>query len=105
MSGSSRQGDPLPVAGHPDSDIAESAEALVASFAAEWAARGFSLGKALGAISAATVEVLRRNTVQVGDIPLADKVRSVAESGGLPDPPPEDDLLRGTDLDTPGGLI
>lgn len=101
---SSRQGDPLPAAGHPDSGIAESAESAVAAFVAEWVARGVPLEKSLGAISAATVEVLRRNTAaRVGDIPLADKVRAVAESGGLPSPPPEEDLLRGTDLDMPGG--
>ncbi len=102
---SPRQGDPLPSAGHPDSGIAESAESIVAAFVAEWVARGVPLGKSLGAISAATVEVLRRNTARAGDIPLADKVRSVAESGGLPAPPPEEDLLRGTDLDMPGGLV
>lgn len=102
---SSKQGDPLPTADHPDSGLADAADAAVAAFAAEWVARGTSLEKALGAISAATVEVLRRNTVHVGDIPLADKVMAVAESGGLPDPPPEEDLLRGTDLDMPGGVI
>lgn len=101
----SRQGDPLPAAGHPDSGIAAAAEAAVAGFVAEWVARGAPLGKALGAISAATVEVLRRNTATAGDVLLADKVRSVAESGGLPTPPPEEDILRGTDLDMPGGLV
>jgi len=100
----SKQGDPLPAARHPDSGIAESAEAAVAAFVAEWAARGAPLGKSLGAISAATVEVLRRNTARVNDVLLANKVRAFADSGGLPDPPPEEDLLRGTDLDMPGGL-
>lgn len=99
---SSRQGDPLPVAGHPDSGIAAAAETTVAAFVAEWVAKGNPLGKALGAISAATVEVLRRNAVQAGDILLANKVRAVVDSGGLPDLPPEEDLLRGTDLDMPG---
>ncbi len=95
----------MPAASHPDSGISESAESIVAAFVAEWAARGVPLEKALGAISAATVEVLRRNTAPAGDLPLADKVRAVTESGGLPDPPPEEDLLRGTDLDMPGGLV
>lgn len=98
-----RQGDPLPSAGHPDSGLAESAESAVAAFVSEWAAKGISLEKSLGAISAATVEVLRRNA-QVTAVPLADKVKAVAESGGLPTPPPEEDLLRGTDLDMPGAV-
>ena len=96
--------DPLPTMSHPDSGLAEAAEATVAAFVAEWAARGIPLGKALAAVSAATVEVLRRNTVQAGDLQLADKVRAMAESGGLPSLPPEEDLLRGTDIDIPGGL-
>lgn len=101
----SSQGDPLPAMSHPDSDIAEAAEAIVAAFVAEWAAKGVPLGKALGAVSAATVEVLRRNAAQARDILLADKVKAVAESGGLPIPPPEEDLLRGTDIDIPGGVV
>jgi hypothetical protein len=95
----------LPAMGHPDSDLADAAEAVVALFVTEWAARGVPLGKALGAISAATVEVLRRNSLQAADAPLADKVRAVVESGGLPAPLPEEDILRGTDLDIPGGLV
>lgn len=104
MSGS-KQGDPLPAAGHSDLGIAESAEMIVAAFAAEWTAKGMSLEKTLGAISAATVEVLRRNNIQAGDIPLTNKIRAVVENGGLPIPPPEDDLLRGTDLDIPGDVV
>jgi len=105
MGNSARQGDSLPAAGHPDSGLAAAAELAVSAFATEWVARGVPLSKSLGAISAATVEVLRRNkTVRTDDMPLSDKVRAVAESGGLPNLPPEDDLLRGTDLDIPGGL-
>lgn len=95
----------MPTVDHPDSGLADAADAAVAAFVAEWVARGIPLGKALGAISAATVEVLRRNTAPAPSALLADKVRAVAESGGLPSLPPEEDLLRGTDLDMPGGVV
>ncbi len=101
----SKHGDPLPAVDNPDAGLAAASETVVAAFVAEWAARGVPFGKALGAISAATVEVLRRNEAHMDTSTLADKVRSVAESGGLSIPPPEADLLRGTDLDMPGGLV
>lgn len=88
---------------HPDSRLAEAATSAVAAFVSEWAARGHGAAKALDAVSAAVVEVRRRNSGPAGNEELAKRLDAMVESGGLPPPEPEDDLLGGTDLDLPEG--
>lgn len=95
--------DTVPAYGHPDSGLAEAASLAVAAFVSEWVARGHVAAKALDAMSAAVVEVRRRNSGPAGNEGLARRLDAVLESGGLPPPEPEDDLLGGTDLDLPEG--
>ena len=98
MTDGARQDGPVPSHGDPDSGLASAAAAAVARFVAEWAAMGFSAEKSLDAVSAAVVEVRLRNCPVAG-APLATKLDRLVESGGLPPPEPEEDLLGGTDLD------
>jgi hypothetical protein len=88
---------------NPDSGLAEAASLAVAAFVSDWAARGHGAAKALDAVSAAVVEVRRRNPAPAGNEGLARRLDALVEGGGLPSPEPEDDLLGGTDLDLPEG--
>lgn len=97
-----KTGDSYPSHDPPDSGLASAASTIVAAFVAEWVARGHDVDKALAAVSAAVVEVRRGNQGPAGNEELAKKLDAVLESGGLPPPEPEDDLLGGTDLDLIG---
>jgi hypothetical protein len=93
--------DTVPAHDHPDSGLAEAASLAVAAFVSEWVGHGAA--KALDAVSAAVVEVRRRNHGPSGNDGLATRLDALVEDGGLPTPEPEDDLLGGTDLDLPEG--
>jgi len=91
-------GDAYPSHAPEDAGLADAAADAVARFVSEWVARGVAAEKAIDAVSAAAVQVRRGNRPPPGD-DLAERVRAVVESGGLPPPEPEDDILGGTDLD------
>ncbi len=85
----------------PDTAVADAARRLVVHFVTEQAARGISMDKALNALSTAIVDVQSRNTAFNNNEGLFQKVDQVVKRGGLPPPSLEEDLLGGTDLDSP----
>lgn len=96
--------DPFPSHAPQDSGLADAAAEAVAAFVSEWAARGLPPDRALDAVSAAVVQVRQTNRGPVRGDDLAERVRTVIESGGLPPPEPDEDILGGTDLDGLGGV-
>ncbi len=85
----------------PDIAIADVAKRLVVHFVTEQAARSVPMDKALNALSTAIVDVQSRNAAFNNNEDLYQKLDRMVKTGGLPPPSLEEDLLGGTDLDSP----